>query len=614
MLLATLFSPVESYGQQVLFSLTGNENTGRGTEAMVVVDDVGVSMHQGATVSLHFSVALMGGTLPRRQRVVVTPAIVGDSASVQLPAVVLFGGWAYYQAVRAGLDDNSSDMHFRDRDVLNPQTYTKLTAYQPWMRTARVQFTVERLNGCGDVLASRQHSALTTGVLPTSARPQVQGGQHETTQSDTTSTTVVTDGASTRQFYQSSTNIDFPVNGTDIDPLYGNNSRRLEEIRNTIDSVLNGDMSTLRYIYLKGYASPEGLYDKNERLARERTQSLRRYIVDNFGIPGRFISTDYEAEDWQGLRNYVEASQLTERQALLDIIDSNLHPDAKLARIAERYPKAFHYLLENVFPTLRHTDYLIEKVVPGEGTTTVHTTTRIVTEKVRETGAVNYAIGGYLVDETARTPLPEATHSGFRTYRPLLALKTNLLFDAALAPNIEVEVPLGRKARWSVMGEVWCPWWRFGHNAAGEQNPYRRSDQRPTKYAYQLLTVGAEVRYWFAPRCRRSHPVLSGAFVGIYGAGGKYDLCWKSEGNQGEFTSLGLSLGYSWPISRHWNLELSAAGGYVGGPKVHYQNEFDDARLIYRSHNDHWYYAGPTKLKLSIVWLIGGKNKKGGSL
>ena len=52
----------------------------------------------------------------------------------------------------------------------------------------------------------------------------------------------------------------------------------------------------------------------------------------------------------------------------------------------------------------------------------------------------------------------------------------------------------------------------------------------------------------------------------------------------------------------------------MGGPKVHYQNEFDDARLIYRSHNDHWYYAGPTKLKLSIVWLIGGKNKKGGSL
>ena len=48
--------------------------------------------------------------------------------------------------------------------------------------------------------------------------------------------------------------------------------------------------------------------------------------------------------------------------------------------------------------------------------------------------------------------------------------------------------------------------------------------------------------------------------------------------------------------------------GYVGGPKVHYENEFDDARLIYRSDNN-LNYVGPTKLKVSMVYLIG---KKGG--
>lgn len=219
--------------------------------------------------------------------------------------------------------------------------------------------------------------------------------------------------------------------------------------------------------------------------------------------------------------------------------------------------------------------------------------------------------GWPLSEDTPTTPAPETTYSNFRTFRPLFAMKTNLLFDAVLAPNIELEVPFGRDKRWSMMAEVWCPWWRFDHNPAGEVNPYYRSDQRPTKTAYELLTVGVEARYWFAPRCAKSRPALTGAFVGLYGAGGKYDLGRKGEGDQGEFTSLGLSVGYSWPIARHWNLELSAAAGYVGGPKVHYQNEFDDARLIYRRHSDHWYYIGPTKAKVSLVWVIGkAKNEK----
>ena len=120
-----------------------------------------------------------------------------------------------------------------------------------------------------------------------------------------------------------------------------------------------------------------------------------------------------------------------------------------------------------------------------------------------------------------------------------------------------------------------------------------------------------EARRWFAgKRCPEARPLLTGPFVGLYAAGGKYDLGRNGKGDQGEYFSVGLSAGYSWPIARHWNLELSAAVGYVGGPKVHYENEFDDARLIYRN-DTHLNYVGPTKLKFSLVYLIG---KKGGGL
>jgi hypothetical protein len=98
--------------------------------------------------------------------------------------------------------------------------------------------------------------------------------------------------------------------------------------------------------------------------------------------------------------------------------------------------------------------------------------------------------------------------------------------------------------------------------------------------------------------------------VGLYAAGGKYDLGRDGKGDQGQFVSIGISAGYSWPLARHWNLELSAAVGYIGGPKVHYENEFDDARLIYRSDDDWKSWFAPTKLKVSLVYIIG---KKGGA-
>ena len=38
---------------------------------------------------------------------------------------------------------------------------------------------------------------------------------------------------------------------------------------------------------------------------------------------------------------------------------------------------------------------------------------------------------------------------------------------------------------------------------------------------------------------------------------------------------------------------------------------FDDTHLIWQ-HNDHIFYVGPTKLKVSLVWMLPRFGKKGG--
>lgn len=196
---------------------------------------------------------------------------------------------------------------------------------------------------------------------------------------------------------------------------------------------------------------------------------------------------------------------------------------------------------------------------------------------------------------------------------PWLALKTNLLFDALLTPNVEIEAQLGRDSRWSIMIEDWFPWFLYRKNLHGQARTEHRLIDKIYKNAYQLWAIGGELRYWFRPRCQQVRPWLTGTFAGVYVAGGKYDWEWDSNGDQGEFMSAGLSIGRSWPLSKHWNMELSGSVGAVWGPRRHYQGEYDDTHLIWK-YNGNIFYVGPTKLKLSLVWLLPSlkRYRKGG--
>ena len=60
----------------------------------------------------------------------------------------------------------------------------------------------------------------------------------------------------------------------------------------------------------------------------------------------------------------------------------------------------------------------------------------------------------------------------------IVALKNNILYDLVLAPNVEVELSIGRK--WSLNTEYKCPWWLNSRHS----------------FCYQLLSGGMEVRYW----------------------------------------------------------------------------------------------------------------------
>ena len=157
--------------------------------------------------------------------------------------------------------------------------------------------------------------------------------------------------------------LDFRVNRTDIDPEYHDNGRELALISATIDTVRNNPDCSINRLFLKGYASPEGRYENNARLAEGRTAALRKYVSNLYRFDKGVIQTESEAENWDGLREYVENSDRREAKAVLEVIDGQLGHDAKERKIRNDWPDFWKDLTENCLPYLRRTDYEVEYTV-----------------------------------------------------------------------------------------------------------------------------------------------------------------------------------------------------------------------------------------------------------
>lgn len=169
------------------------------------------------------------------------------------------------------------------------------------------------------------------------------------------------------------------------------------------------------------------------------------------------------------------------------------------------------------------------------------------------------------------------------SHKVMVALKNNMIYDLALAPNVEVEFSTGK--RWSLNTEYKCPWWLNSRNG----------------FCYQLLSGGVEVRCWLGNRnlCNR----LTGYFLGLYTEGGVYDFQLKEEsGIRGKYyMTSGLSCGYARRITGHLAIECSLGIGYLTTEYCKYTSYQGE---LVRTNGGHFHFVGPTKVAVSLVWHI----------
>lgn len=377
--------------------------------------------------------------------------------------------------------------------------------------------------------------------------------------------------------------IHYRVDDTVIERNYMDNAHTLNLIdRIFADNTLDED----DFIVITGKASPEGPYHNNLRLAEQRALSLKNYIKQKYPeIKSSQIVTLSGGEDWEGLIDMVENDMNNPyRDDMRAILHSSFSRESQKIKLKKLdNGKAHQYLLKHILPHLREGatgTFFYKKEKPTKDTI-----------KIVETVVI------HRIDTVCpEKEIPEKTRKPF-----YLAVKNNLIYDAALLPNLSVEIPFGRNYNWSLAVDGNWSWW---------------NTDADSYYYHRIQTAGVELRRWFG---NKTDNPLNGWFAGAYGYGGTYDirLFTDEATDEGQLSnwsySGGLTIGYAKPIAKRFNLEFGLGFGYVGGKYYKYDVAgCTECAFPWRSTHQRNYF-GPTKVNISLVWLIGsGTNKSKG--
>lgn len=306
----------------------------------------------GNTMTVGMDVDAPSFRIKSNRAVLLRPVLSNGADSVALPPVALYGRrrYIYYRRNFAGTMLGGADESvIRGHRLDSVYRYERTVPYADWMDGATLAVHEEEYGCCRELLNRTTllfpgiyHNPLDiTAWMPELAYiwPDAVGEK--------------TDSLEGRAYVQ------FPVDRTEIKEDFRNNYFELAKIRGTIDSVRNDRDIVITGIWLKGYASPESPYAHNSDLAQGRVAAVKEYVQRLCDIEGDVISTEFEPEDWEGLRAFVVETNLPNRDAILELIDTDMDPDKKEQLIKRRYPADYKFLLEHSYPALRHTDYRV---------------------------------------------------------------------------------------------------------------------------------------------------------------------------------------------------------------------------------------------------------------
>lgn len=447
-------------------------------------------------------------------------------------------------------------------------------------------------------------------------------------------------GTESRIFQRS---ISFRFDSAVFDENYRGNAEALSALDSALAAIPAEQIDKIQVVSV---SSPEGSYTYNVQLSKRRCESAAQYFGKRYPEFRDRMAFEWKDEAWDELRILViNDKSLTgpPRDAILKVLDADVSVDTRKWRMS-RLP-SYNYLLKNLYPQIRSSVVCLVSYHPADSVSDdaqrnqasadttglfscahaythdapADTSAAVPVQPADSTAAVLAQPAELqLVDSTAVAPgqpaepqpadttaaapvqpvgqsmtidqAEQAAAHASKASTPLhllcppFALKTNLLFDAALAFNAELEVPIGPHV--SLAAEWTAPWWL----------------DRENKWCYEANVGNIEARWWWGDRSVR--PMFSGWFTSIYADTGKYDFQNSEKGRQGVFWNIGAGGGYAWTLGRSWGLEAMVGLGFFDTRYETYVPREDYSILAYRQTLNTSMF-GPTRAKVSVFYKFG---------
>lgn len=318
-----------------------------------------------------------------------------------------------------------------------------------------------------------------------------------------------------------------------LDLDYMGNRASLQKFAQKVDSI---GISRIDSVVVVSQSSPEGVYEHNLWLSRNRANTMRKHIQDTHPQLRDRLTVYPDGESWKRLREYVKNDTLMKKETIekvISIIDSDINIGTKKWRM-QQLP-VYRYLLATYYPRIRNSSFIIlyyseeakPEKVPEEETVKEEVTPAPKEEEKAEEPPVVVPV----------VPVPEE-------WTPRVHLKTNAVGLGLAIANVGAEIDFAK--HWSFTLPICYSAWN-----------YFRSTIK-----FRTFSIQPEFRYWLS---QKNDGFFAGAHFGLTYYNFAFNGDYRYQDHDGTTPAIGggLSVGYRMPISKNnrWRMEFTLGAG-----------------------------------------------------
>lgn len=323
------------------------------SDAQTVISNESLT-HDGTNVTVTFDIDTDVKDLPSNRKEVIMPYIYNGKDTIYMDVVEIYGKGRYKRERQVNAIEGDKDWELGDNQTLKGEVYhyRDQIPLKRWMNPANLGIR-RQLVGCACEKEWGEEN-ITEGVplfeepaLPARRIPEY----------------VLVDASRAWDFGQDELEIIFKVSKIEIDSSVFNNEVTFGKILAAVDKIFSNPYYKIDKIEVAGYASPEGRPAFNKWLGENRAKALIDYIIEHrpqYNLTRDDFRIRNGEENWVGLRRVVAASDLEQKERVLQIIDDeNIPGELKKDKIRwiDR-AKTWKQMLKDIYPHLRCARYL----------------------------------------------------------------------------------------------------------------------------------------------------------------------------------------------------------------------------------------------------------------